>query len=66
MEKELNINVKINSAFDMKVITNLKHWNDATDEQRGIYVKDKVRDYLLEQIDDIIEDLMDDVKFNFE
>lgn len=65
MEKELTIKVKIDSSFEIDVDPNLKDWEDATDEQRKEYVKGKVREFLLEQIDSIVDDIIDDSKIEF-
>lgn len=65
MEKELTIKVKIDSSFEIDVDPNLKDWEDATDEQRKEYVKEKVREFLLEQIDSIVDDIIDGSKIEF-
>lgn len=65
MEKELTIKVKIDSSFEIDVDPNLKDWEDATDEQRKEYVKGKVREFLLEQIDSIVDDIIDGSKIEF-
>ena len=61
MEKELNIKVKIDASFEVDANPNLKDWNEATDEHRNEYVKERVREFLLEQIDE----LMDGSKIDF-
>jgi len=58
MEKELKIKVKINSKFEVESNPNLKDWNNATTESKNEYVKEQVKSYLLFQIDDIIDDLL--------
>jgi hypothetical protein len=65
MEKELTIKVKIDSSFEIDADPNLKDWEDATDEQRKEYVKGKVREFLLEQIDSIVDDIIDGSKIEF-
>lgn len=65
MEKELIIKVRINSSFEVGANPNLKDWNEATNEQRDEYVKDRVREFLLESIDEIIDELMAGSKIEF-
>lgn len=65
MEKELNIKVKIDASFEVDANPNLKDWNEATNEQRNEYVKESVREFLLGQIDEIIDKLMDGSKIDF-
>lgn len=65
MEKELKIKVKISTSFEVEANPNLKNWEDATDDERVYYVKNCVRTFLLEQVDDIIDDLMNDSKIEF-
>ena len=57
MEKELIIKVKINSSFNSVVYANpnLEVWNDATNEQRDEYVKERIREFLLENIDELLD-----------
>jgi hypothetical protein len=57
MEKELIIKVKINSSFNSVVYANpnLEAWNDATNEQRDEYVKERIREFLLENIDELLD-----------
>jgi len=62
MKKELNIKVKVNTSFEVDANPNLKDWNEANDEQRNEYVKNRVREFLIEKIDELVDDLMDGSK----
>jgi hypothetical protein len=64
-EKELNIRVNINTKFNIEANPNIKDWNEATIESKNYYVRKKVREYLLYQIDEIIDELMDGSKIKF-
>lgn len=61
----ITIKVKIDTSFEIDSNPNLTDWVEATDEQKNEYVKTQVRDFLLESIDDIIEDLMNGSKIEF-
>lgn len=65
MRKELNIKVNINSSFEVYANPNLKDWNDASIEEQNIYVKNCVQEFLLEQIDEIVDELMNGSKIEF-
>jgi hypothetical protein len=65
MEKELKIKVHIDSNFEIESNADLKDWNEASNESRNIYVKDQVKEYLLDHIDQIIDDLMDGSEIKF-
>lgn len=65
MKKKLNIKVNINAKFEVNANPNLKDWNYATDEQKNEYVKNRVREYLFERIDEIIDKLMSNSKIKF-
>lgn len=62
MKKELNIKVKVNTSFEVDANPNLKDWNEANDEQRNEYVKNRVREFLIENIDEFVDELMDGSK----
>lgn len=51
MEKKLFIKVK----FEVNANPNLKDWNEATNEARDEYVKERVREFLLENIDELMD-----------
>lgn len=51
MEKNLFIKVK----FEVNANPNLKDWNEATNEARDEYVKERVREFLLENIDELMD-----------
>lgn len=55
MEKELKIKVKIDALFEADANPNLKDWNEANDEERNEYVKNIVREFLLDQIDELMD-----------
>lgn len=55
MEKELKIKVKIDALFEVDANPNLKDWNEANDEERNEYVKNIVREFLLDQIDELMD-----------
>jgi hypothetical protein len=65
MKKELNIKVKIDASFEVDADPSLNDWNEATNEQRDVYVKERVREFLLEKIDEIIDELMDGSNIEF-
>jgi hypothetical protein len=65
MEKELKIKVKINSEFEVDATPNINDWDEATIDSRNEYVKERVKEFLLNQIDDIIDDLLDGSKIEF-
>jgi hypothetical protein len=65
MNKELKIKVKINTSFEIDANPNLKDWEEATYEQRNEFVKNKVREFLLEEIDEIVDVLIDGSKVIF-
>ena len=65
MEKELKIQVHIDFDFEIKAYPDLEDWNKASNKERNIYIKDQVKDYLLDNIDEIIDGLMwnNEIKF---
>ena len=65
MEKEIKINVKFNSEFEIKSYPDLDNWNNASIESKNLYVKEEVKEYLLNQIDDIIDELLDDSNIEY-
>ena len=65
MNKELTIKVTINTEFEVFASPNLEHWNEANDEQRTIYAKEQVKEFLTEKLDIILDDLMKDSKITY-
>ena len=65
MNKELTIKVTINTEFEVLASPNLEHWNEANDEQRTIYAKEQVKEFLTEKLDIILDDLMKDSKITY-
>ena len=61
MNKELTINTE----FEVFASPNLEHWNEANDEQRTIYAKEQVKEFLTEKLDIILDDLMKDSKITY-
>jgi hypothetical protein len=65
MTKELKIKVHLDSKFEIEANPNLEHWNEATNESKDYYVKQRVKEFLMNQLDDIIDDLIKDSKIEF-
>jgi fatty acid desaturase len=51
--------------FKLLASPNLEHWNEADDEQRTIYAKEQVKEFLTENLDLIVDDLMKDSKITY-
>ena len=47
--------VKIDTSFEVDANPNLKDWDEANTEQRREYVKDIIREFLFEHIDEIMD-----------
>jgi hypothetical protein len=65
MNKKLEIKIKIDSKFEIEANPNLKDWNDSSEESKQYYVKERIKEFLLEHIDDIVDDLLDNSKIEF-
>jgi len=65
MEKQLKIRVKIDSEFEIEANPNLNDWNNADKASKKKYIKYQVKNFLLDNIDDMIEDLLDNGKIEF-
>jgi|688.fasta_scaffold318702_2 hypothetical protein len=65
MKKELKIKVHLDYKFEIDAQPNLDDWNDATYESKDYYVRERVKEFLINQLDDIIEDLINDSKIEF-
>ena len=65
MNKELKIKVEMNTSVEINAYPNLKDWHDATTESRDYYVKEQVREYLLTNMEDIIDDIINTIKLEF-
>lgn len=63
MKKELKI--KVNFKFKIESTPDLNDWINASDEQKNNYVKEQVKDYLFDNIDNIIDDLIDSGEIKF-
>jgi len=57
MEKELKIKVKLNNIFEISCDINSDDWDQADNKSKEDYVKEKIKEYLLDNIDDIVNDL---------
>jgi hypothetical protein len=65
MNKKLEVKVKIDTQIDITANPNSDDWNGANDESKNLYVKELVKDYIIMNIDVIIDDLMEDIKIEF-
>jgi len=45
--KNIKIKVKINSEFEVNANPNLNDWNEASIDSKHIYVKEQVKEFLL-------------------
>lgn len=66
MEKNLIIKVKINTELKIKATPNLNDWNEASEESKNIYIKERITEHLLDNIDFIVDDLVDNSKFELD
>lgn len=66
MEKELNIKVKINTKFVVKANPKLEDWDDSDEESKKYYVKEQVKEFLIDNIDNIMDDLLDSSEIEIE
>lgn len=65
MEKELIIKVKLNSSFEVSANPIEKNWEEASDDSRSFYVREKVREFILENIDDLVEEILEGVELKY-
>jgi len=57
MKKELTITVEIDK-FEVVTSAELSDWNNASEKERDIFISNEVKNYLNDNIDDIIYDLI--------
>ena len=53
-KKELKIQIDINTSFDFELNPLEEAWNSANDGDKNEYVKNHAREFLLEQIEEIL------------
>jgi hypothetical protein len=58
MQKHITIKVKIDSEFEINAAPNLDDWNTADTDSKNEYVKEQLRDYLLNNMEDLVEHLL--------
>lgn len=60
------VEVKINNKFKLTLHPKVEFWNNASKKEKERYVRTKVEYYIVEHIEDLIDDLMEIVKIKFE
>ena len=65
MVKELQITVKINTEFIVNSNPKLEDWVEASEESKKYYVKEQVKNYIIENINNIVDDLLDDSNIEY-
>lgn len=65
MIKKLNIIVKIDTTININSEADLTNWNEAKDESKNYYIKERVKEYMLENIDLMVDDLLENSKITF-
>ena len=55
---KIHINTQILGKLDFSVYADKELWINATTEQRRLFLKLKAKDYLLDNIDDLVDDLI--------
>jgi len=56
MEKELKIQVHINSNFEFDEHPDLSDWNNASHDEKQLYIENRVKYYIHNNINQIIDD----------
>jgi len=59
MKKELKIKVRLDSEFVIEGDPDLDDWNNAGPDEKELYLKERVKEFLIDQIDDIVDDLIE-------
>jgi hypothetical protein len=64
-KKEITIKASVKLDFDIKAYAPAEHWDEADDEAKDIYVREQVRQHLLEDMDEIIYDIVSNSKLEY-
>lgn len=64
-KKEIIIKASVKLDFDIKAYAPETHWDEADDEAKDIYVREQVRQHLLEEMDSIIYDIVSNSKLEY-
>jgi len=64
-KKEINIKASVKLEFDIKTYAPEAHWEEADDDSKDIYIREQVRQHLLEEMDSIIYDIVSNSKLEY-
>ncbi len=59
MDKEIKLKISFKTEFDLVITADLEAWNEADEESRKLYIKNKLE----EDIDYFIDDIFHNFKF---
>jgi len=65
MTKNLEIKVKLDAEFETSADPNLDDWNNANDVSKQLYIKERVKEYIIDNIDKIVDDLLENSEIVF-